>query len=151
MSAARRIRPSGAPALLTGVTEASIGLLIARFYAAIRRDPDLAPVFEAAIGEAGWPDHLATMCRFWSSVMLGSGRYAGNPVSVHRGVAGLERPMFAHWLAVFESVAASLFVPETAALFVAKAGRIAASLQNTVFHRPGAVPDRPVVETGPCD
>ena len=33
----------------TGVTEASIALLIDHFYAAIRRDPVLAKVFEAAI------------------------------------------------------------------------------------------------------
>ncbi len=126
---------------LPAVTEASIGLLIERFYAAIRRDPALAPVFESAIAEAEWPGHLATMRRFWSSVMLGSGRYAGNPVAVHRAVRGLERPMFAHWLALFETTAAGLFAPEQAALFVDKARRIAGSLLVAVFHRLGAPPD----------
>lgn len=125
----------------TAVTEASIALLIDRFYAAVRRDPVLAEVFEAAIPDDAWPEHLATMRRFWSSVMLTSGRYSGNPVAVHRAVNGLERPMFARWLALFETTATELFAPDPAARLVAKAGRIASSLQLAVFHRLGAPPD----------
>ncbi len=81
------------------------------------------------------------MRRFWSSVMLTSGRYSGNPVAVHRAVAGLERSMFARWLALFGEAATELFADEPAAEFVAKAQRIAFSLQLAVFHRPGAPPD----------
>lgn len=123
------------------VTEASIAHLIDRFYAAVRRDPALGRVFEAAIEDDEWPEHLATMRRFWSSVMLASGRYSGNPVSVHRAVRGLERPLFARWLELFEATAADLFVPSQAALFAEKARRIAASLQLAIFHRLGAPPD----------
>ena len=126
---------------LTGITEDSIAMLIDRFYAAIRRDPVLGPVFENAIAADEWPKHLATMRNFWSSVMLTSGRYSGNPVAVHRAVQGLERPMFAHWLALFEATAADLFVPEQAALFADKANRIATSLQLAIFHRLGGPPD----------
>jgi hemoglobin len=125
----------------TAITEASIALLIDRFYGAIRCDSVLAEVFEAAIPDEAWPGHLATMRRFWSSVMLTSGRYSGNPVAVHRAVSGLERPMFARWLALFEATANGLFAPELAALFADKARRIATSLQLAVFHRPGAPPD----------
>ena len=123
------------------ITEESIVQLIDRFYVAVRRDPVLGPVFENAIAEAEWPEHLATMQKFWSSVMLTSGRYSGNPVSVHRAVRGLERPMFARWLALFETAASELFAPEQAALFVDKANRIATSLQLAIFHRLGAPPD----------
>ena len=72
--------------LLSEVTEQAIALLIDRFYAAVRQERVLGPVFEAAISAEEWPEHLATMRRFWSSVMLASGRYSGNPVSVHRAV-----------------------------------------------------------------
>jgi hemoglobin len=81
------------------------------------------------------------MRRFWSSVMLASGRYSGNPVAVHRAVRGLERPMFERWLALFEATAAELFPPDIAALFIEKSHRIATSLQLALFHRPGAPPD----------
>ncbi|HEX3994863.1 MAG TPA: group III truncated hemoglobin [Acetobacteraceae bacterium] len=138
-----------ATAPLTGITEASIGLLIDGFYIAVRRDPVLGPVFEAAIGEDEWPRHLATMRNFWSSVMLTSGRYSGNPVAVHRAVQGLERPMFARWLALFEATAADLFAPEQAALFADKANRIATSLQLAIFHRLGAPPDGLPPRTAP--
>jgi hemoglobin len=67
--------------------------------------------------------------------------------------------MFAHWLALFEVTAAALFTPELAAAFVAKARRIAMSLELAVFHRPGAPPDglhpaRPALASEaatPCD
>src|SRR5579863_6282444 len=107
-----------APPQLETVTESAIALLIDRFYAAVRCDAVLGPVFEAAIEEAEWPEHLATMRRFWSSVMLTSGRYSGNPVAVHRAVAGLEPRLFPCWLALFEATANALFEPEPAGLFV---------------------------------
>src|SRR5579859_3565877 len=122
-----------APPQLETVTESAIALLIDRFYAAVRRDAMLGPVFEAAIEEAEWPDHLATMRRFWSSVMLTSGRYSGNPVAVHRAVRGLERPMFERWLALFEATVNDLFAAEPAAEFITKANRIATSLQLALF------------------
>jgi len=125
----------------TIIDEASIALLIERFYAAVRHDPVLAEVFESAIADDEWPEHLATMRRFWSSVMLASGRYSGNPVAVHRAVQGLERPMFERWLTLFEATAAEVFAPTQAALFVDKARRIATSLRLAVFHRLGAPPD----------
>src|ERR1700749_880064 len=117
------------------VTEASIALLIDSFYAAVRHDPVLGPVFETAIAQDKWPEHLATMRRFWSSVMLASGRYSGNPVAVHRAVQGLERPLFARWLALFEATADDLFPSDPAAAFLAKANSIATSLQLALFHR----------------
>ena len=123
------------------VTEASIAVLIDRFYAVVRQDPVLGPVFEGTIAEPDWPDHLATMRRFWSSVMLTSGRYSGNPVAVHRTVGGLERPMFARWLALFEATASELFAPVPAKAFADKANRIATSLQLALFHRLGMPPD----------
>jgi hemoglobin len=126
--------------VLSEVTEEAIALLIDRFYAKVRRDRELRPVFEAAISPEEWPEHLATMRRFWSSVMLASGQYSGNPVSVHRAVPNLQRPMFAHWLALFEATAGELFVPDVAAQFTAKAHRIAVSLQLALFHRPGQPP-----------
>lgn len=126
---------------IEAVTEGAIGQLIDRFYAKARCDAVLAEVFDAAIASDEWPEHLATMRSFWSSVMLTSGRYSGNPVAVHRAVRGLERSMFPRWLQLFEQTAHELFSPETAALFVGKAHRIAASLELAVFHTLGRPPD----------
>ena len=75
------------------------------------------------------------MYAFWSSVMLTSGRYKGDPVSVHRRVAGVAPPLFGNWLDLFEATAAELFVPALAAEFVCKARRIAESLKLALFFR----------------
>jgi hemoglobin len=118
------------------VTEATIKLLVDSFYARVRRDPTLGPVFAAAIAEEAWPVHLEKMYAFWSSVMLTSGRYKGDPVSAHRKVTGVAPPMFGNWLDLFESTAAELFVPEIADRFACKARRIAESLKLALFFRP---------------
>ena len=133
--------PNDAKELSVHVTEESIALLIDRFYVRIRQDPVLAEVFEAAIAPDEWPEHLATMRRFWSSVMLTSGRYSGNPVAVHRGVRGLTRPMFAHWLALFDEIVSELFAPAISTQFATKAQRIAASLELVLFHKAGEPTD----------
>ena len=88
-----------------------------------------------------WPGHLETMRRFWSSVMLTSGQYSGNPVAVHRAVVGIQRPLFADWMALFAETASELFQAGPAAEFAAKAQRIATSLQLALFHRLGDPPE----------
>ena len=73
------------------IKEDSIVTLVDAFYARVRRHPALGPVFDAAIAEEELAERLETMQRFWSSVMLTTGRYSGNPVAVHRTIAGIER------------------------------------------------------------
>ena len=46
---------------------------------------------------------------FWSSVMLTSGRYKGNPVAVHLRVEGIEPQLFDRWLALFDETCRELF------------------------------------------
>ena len=120
----------------TAITEATIVHLVDAFYAKVRRDPVLRPVFENAIAEPAWPAHLRRMYAFWSSVMLTSGRYKGNPVAVHQCVEGIEPDLFARWLDLFEATAAEMFVPALAEEFASKARRIAESLRLALFFRP---------------
>jgi hemoglobin len=117
------------------ITETTIRLLIDAFYTRLRRDPVLEPIFAAAIAENAWPLHLEKMYAFWSSVMLTSGRYKGNPVATHRKVAGVAPPLFGNWLELFEATAVELFVPEAADRFVRTARRIAESLKLALFFR----------------
>jgi hemoglobin len=118
------------------ITEATIKVLVDSFYARVRRDPALGPIFSAAIAPEAWPAHLAKMYSFWSSVMLTSGRYKGNPVAIHGKVGGLAPPMFGNWLDLFEATAEELFIPSVAARFVSAARRIAESLKLALFFRP---------------
>ena len=124
------------------LTEQGIGLLVDRFYDKVRRDEDLGPVFERAIAEADWPRHLSTMRDFWSSIMLTSGRYHGNPVAAHRRAQGITPVLFERWLALFGETANELFDAPLADAFMDRANRIAASLQLALFYKPEQ--DRPL-------
>lgn len=86
-------------------SETDITELVHAFYARVRKDPVLSPVFNAHIAEQEWPPHLARMVDFWSSVLCRTGRYSGSPASVHIALPGLSMALFRHWLALFEEVA----------------------------------------------
>jgi hemoglobin len=79
------------------------------------------------------------MYAFWSSVMLTTGRYKGNPVVKHLAIPGIQPALFERWLALFNETSAELFEDAVSAEFQAKAARIAESLQLALFYRP----DRP--------
>jgi len=126
--------PAGAPG---PITEDGIRLLLALFYCRVRLDPQLGPVFARAVGttDADWAPHLARVSDFWSSVMLRSGRYQGDPFSVHRRLPDLESAMFDRWLALFGETCAELFEPDVADAFRGRAERIARSLRMGLFER----------------
>lgn len=110
------------------LTEADLELLVNRFYAAVRQDPDLGPIFNDAIGD--WPHHLGKLTAFWSSVMLMSGRYHGRPMQAHLLHADRITPaLFDRWLALWAETTEALFSPAIAARLQEKAGRIGDSLQ----------------------
>lgn len=111
------------------VTEEMIRELVHAFYAKIRKDPALGPIFNRVIAEADWPAHLAKMCDFWSSVTLMSGRFKGTPMQAHVQIGELRPTHFARWLHLFEQTAQEVCPPEAAAIFVAKSQMIAKSLQ----------------------
>lgn len=117
--------------------EVMIRDLVHGFYAKIREDGVLGPIFLPVIGE-DWGPHLAKMCDFWSSVMLLSGRYKGNPMAAHMRLTAVRPEHFRRWLGLFGETADELFAPEIAALFKTRADNIARSLELGMFYRPGA-------------
>ena len=123
------------------VSEENIRLLVDRFYAKVRSEPEIGPVFEHAIAPDAWEPHLATMRDFWSSVMLTTGRYKGNPLAVHARVEGIRPELFEQWLTLFAETADELFEQNVAAVFRMKAERIAQSIKIGLFYRPEL--DRP--------
>jgi len=120
------------------VTDEHIVTLVDRFYDRIREDAELGPVFEDVVA-GHWDKHLATMYRFWSSVMLKTGTYHGSPMQVHMRIPGLRPDLFSRWLTLFEQTVTDIFEPELAARFLERANRIAESLKLGLFFRPEAV------------
>jgi hemoglobin len=125
------------------IDEEHLTALVHRFYERVRNDPALAPVFDQAISD--WPHHLGKMVDFWSSVMLTSGRYKGNPMMMHlKQKAHITPELFDRWLALWAEATAEVTPPAAAAALQAKAARIAESLQLGLFFRidPAAAPGR---------
>ena len=110
----------------------SVERVVRAFYDRVRLDPLLSPIFAGAI-PGDWEPHLQKMFAFWSSVMMMSGRYHGQPVPKHQALAGVTPAHFARWLELFEETASDLCEPAVAALFVDRAQMIAGSLKRAMF------------------
>lgn len=117
------------------ITEDDIGRLVPAFYSRVRADEILGPIFNEAIED--WPHHLEKLQAFWSSVMLTSGRYKGQPMVAHvRHEQHMTPENFARWLNMWSMTAEELLGPDKAAGFLERAGRIAESLKLGVqFYR----------------
>ena len=131
------------------ITEAALTKLVDNFYERVRLDPMLGPIFDGAVED--WPEHLAKLQSFWSSVMLTSGRYKGQPMPAHLKLGDAVNPAaFERWLAIWGETTASLFPAEAAAALQDKAARIAESLMLGIeFHRARADGRDPMLRTAP--
>lgn len=129
MSPQSRAQITAEIAARTGIDEAMIERLVRGFYAKVRNDELLAPVFEARIAE--WEPHLQRMCAFWSSVALLTGRYHGQPMPKHMPLP-IDARHFDRWLALFEATARELCPPAAAAHFIDRARNIAEALEMGV-------------------
>lgn len=116
------------------IEEAQLPALLDRFYGRVRQDAELGPVFDAVVHD--WPEHLERLSAFWSSVMLTTGRYKGNPMMKHLVHAERITPaMFQRWLALWAQTTEEMLSPEGAAAMQAKAQRISESLQLAIRFR----------------
>jgi hemoglobin len=110
------------------ISGSDIARLVPAFYVRIREDAVLGPIFTGAIND--WPHHLDKLQAFWSSVLLTSGQYKGQPMVAHlRHERHMTAENFARWLDLWRQTTVELLPPETAAVCEEKANRIAESLQ----------------------
>lgn len=117
-----------------------IAAVVDDFYDRVRGDPVLGPVFNGAVSE--WDEHLQKLASFWSSVMLRSGRYKGNPVATHlRHKAIITPAMFDRWLSLWTETTRQRLPDEVARAMQVRAAVIAESLKLALFYElPSAAP-----------
>jgi len=125
------------------VTGDQIARVVAHFYAEVRRDPVLGPVFGAHIAAGGWPAHEEKITRFWSNAILRTRSYDGNPMQVHKAAHDVRPEHFAVWLGLFDKVLAQELPQDTARRWSALAHRIGRGFQVGLEMRapPGTVPN----------
>lgn len=120
----------------TGLDDEILGRLVRRFYARVRADDMLGPIFAARIED--WEPHLERMTEFWSSVALMTGRYHGQPMPKHVGLP-VEWAHFERWLALFRETARETCTAEGAAHVIERAERIARSLDMAIRNARGSL------------
>ncbi|MDO5610426.1 MAG: group III truncated hemoglobin [Pseudomonadota bacterium] len=108
------------------LTRDDIVQLVDAFYDKVQADAVIGPVFNAAVHD--WPEHKATLVKFWSSVALGSREYRGNPMAAHRPHPIIDAH-FGHWLALWQSTAREVLGEAKADVMYQYARRIAQSLR----------------------
>ncbi len=96
---------------LTDIREqADVRRLIDAFYALVRADELLGPVFASRIPAGHWPKHLDTMTRFWTAALLAQAAgYRGNPGAKHMYLP-IEQAHFKRWLTLFGQTVDGLFL-----------------------------------------
>ncbi|MEJ5022925.1 group III truncated hemoglobin [Ochrobactrum vermis] len=112
--------------------EAMIEDVIHAFYGRIRDDDLVGPIFHRVIAADQWPRHLASMCDFWSGMLLHTGRYEGSPLPAHLAIPELEEAHFRRWLSLFKQTADHRCPPDVAALFMDRALRVAHSFRLAI-------------------
>ncbi|MBP6770751.1 MAG: group III truncated hemoglobin [Reyranella sp.] len=119
---------------IEGVDEEGLARLVNRFYAAVRADAMIGPLFNDAIDD--WPHHLEKLAAFWSSLMLSSGRYKGMPMAAHlKHRARITPAMFDRWLVLWREATEAEMPPAAAQSMQAKAARIAESFKLALGSR----------------
>lgn len=111
------------------IDESLIMKLLRAFYAKVRVDPLIGPVFNARIQD--WEHHLVRIGDFWSAVMLRTGRYQGQPMRLHLPLP-IDATHFDRWLELFEATARELCPAAIAEQFVQRARTIGRSLEMGV-------------------
>jgi hemoglobin len=84
-------------------SEDEVSDLVHAFYARVRQDEALGPVFEAHVDD--WDTHLAKLVDFWSSILRRTGRFTGAPMPKHAALPGLNAELFQRWLTLFRETA----------------------------------------------
>lgn len=114
------------------ITPSTIVQLVDTFYARVRKDAVLGPVFEEKLA-GHWHEHMPRMVAFWTKVLLDTGEFQGNVFGKHMALSGIGREHFVRWLTLFRMTAIEVFGTEDSAEAVVVANRIASSLQLGFF------------------
>ena len=108
-----------------------VSRLIKWFYARVRFEPDLEPIFNAHITK--WSEHLETLVDFWSTQVGGPATYKTGMGRHFKLQLGPEH--FTTWLRVWEANCRDLLQEREASEMIALAHSIADDLQRMIARR----------------
>ena len=106
-------------------TEEEIVELVYGFYDRVRQDTVLGPIFQNHVKD--WDTHLGVMEEFWSSLLLKTDGYQGNPMGKHLSLSHIQASHFEQWLRLFKETCEERDNQAMAELAMEYAQRIARS------------------------
>jgi hemoglobin len=128
---ARRVRPL---VRMTDIcSEADVRRLVDEFYAKVRADALLNPIF-SDVAQVDWTHHLPKMYAFWNGMILGLPGYNGRPFPLH-AVLPVDKTHFNRWLELFKATLDENFSGPGAD----RARNAAASIAHTFASRMGVI------------
>lgn len=101
--------------------------LVDDFYAKVRADETLAPVF-TDVARVDWQRHLPLMYDFWENLLFHTGGYSGNPMQAHLRIherQPLTDDHFNRWLLLFRQTLDERFAGDNTELAWQRAQSIA--------------------------
>jgi hemoglobin len=107
-----------------------IKLLVNKFYESVNKDDLLAWIFND-LSKVDWKTHLPVMYNFWSSILLGTKTYKGQPFDVHLYLP-VEKKHFDRWVKLFEETVDEYFSGDTAKEAKLRANSIAEIFQYKI-------------------
>lgn len=91
-----------------------ISLLVHRFYAKVRKDSLLGPIFNNHIPEEKWPEHIEKLTDFWETNLFSIPKFKGSPTQKHLNVDRnlnhtVNQKHFGQWLYLWFETIDALF------------------------------------------
>jgi len=120
----------------------ALALLVDRFYASVRADDLLGPVFEPVLHDR-WPAHLARMVDFWCAACKIERGFRGNVYDKHMLLPDMAPTQLTRWQQLWQQHTEALFAPAAAARLQAVAVGVARVLHLGWF---GELPSREELE-----
>ncbi|UOQ51150.1 group III truncated hemoglobin [Hymenobacter cellulosivorans] len=114
-------------------SEADVQRLVDTFYQKVNQDELLDPVFNG-FAHVDWQRHLPIMYDFWSSLLLGTSRYAGRPFPKHIPLP-VDATHFTRWMQLFEATVDELFAGPVADIAKERAVNIATMFEYRLRKR----------------
>ena len=112
------------------LSETDVEVLVNTFYTKVRQDELLSDVFDPIVKD--WEKHLKLMTDFWSTLLLYTRKYNGDPLPKHLPLP-VNKTHFDRWLLLFDATVDELFegvVAENAKKRAASISRIMKAVKN---------------------
>lgn len=118
-------------------TREDVSLLVNTFYAKVRKDELLGPIFNRIITD--WPTHLELLTDFWETNLLYKRKYFGNPMHAHVEVdqkSGntINEMHFGVWINLWLETLNELFEGEIAQIAINRARNMGTFLHLNIFN-----------------